>query len=246
LRLVVGARYDRVDVSLASANEVIPGSGRTPNDLYRQYYGVSGSDRAENNLGGLAFLEYELTGSTVLSFGFSRSVRTADATERSMASDQGPNSWVGNPTIDPEAHHQAEAGVDMTGKDWRLFGNVYADWVNDFIMRDRARGQDGILLSNGASVYRNVDALLTGFTIGGQYRFGGNWVIDANAAYTFGENVSDSRALSQIPPLEGMVSLTFKEDGWSLGGTLRGAIQQTRVDDDPATGSGLDVGQTPG
>ena len=27
LRLVVGARYDRVDVSLASANEVIPGSG---------------------------------------------------------------------------------------------------------------------------------------------------------------------------------------------------------------------------
>lgn len=246
LRLVVGARYDRVDVSLAAANEVIPASGRTPNDLYRQYYGVTGADREENNLGGLAFLEYDLAPRTVVSFGASRSVRTADATERSMASDQGPRSWVGNPGIDPEAHHQIEAGIDSRGDGWRVFGNVYADWVNDFIMRDTARGQDGILLSNGASVYRNVDALLTGFTVGGTYRFGGNWVVDANAAYTFGENLSDDQALAQIPPLEGMVTLTYEADGWSLGGTVRGALQQTRVDDDPATGSGVDVGETPG
>jgi len=71
-------------------------------------------------------------------------------------------------------------------------------------------------------------------------------VIEANAAYTFGENLSDSQGLAQIPPLEGMIGLTYQADGWSVGGTARGAIQQTRVDDNPATGSGLDVGETPG
>ena len=45
--------------------------------------------------------------------GLSRTVRTADATERFIASNAStPNDrWVGNPLIDPEKHHQLELGL---------------------------------------------------------------------------------------------------------------------------------------
>ncbi|MCA8927724.1 MAG: TonB-dependent copper receptor [Alphaproteobacteria bacterium] len=246
LRLKLGARYDRVEVSQDMADETVLATGRSPNDLYAAYYGTRGGDRSENNFGGLAFLEYDLSPAVMLTVGISRSVRTADATERSMASDSGARSWVGNPNIDPEAHHQAEIGIDVTKPDWSVSANAYADWVQNFILRDTARGQGGVLLSNGATIYRNVDALLTGLTATGQYRFGKSWLLEANATYTFGDNRSDNSPLAQIPPLEGHATLTYLGQGWSLGGTVNGAITQTRVDTDPTTGSGRDVRKTPG
>ncbi|GHD63122.1 TonB-dependent receptor [Thalassobaculum fulvum] len=245
-RLVLGARYDRVDAELGRAGEVVASTGRSANDLYRLYYGTTGDDRAENNLGGLARLEYDLNPATTVHVGFSRSVRTADATERSMASDMMASSWVGNPDIEPEAHHQAEIGVQTGAKAWSVGAIAYVDRVGDFILRDTARGQDGIQLSNGATVYRNVDALLSGFTVNGRYRFGGNWVVSGDATYTYGSNLDDRQPLAQIPPLEGKVGLAYEADGWSIGTTLRGAMKQTRVDSDPATGSGRDAGETPG
>lgn len=246
LRLRLGARYDRVDVSLGKANQTVPTSGRSPNDLYLQYYGTDGGDRTENNFSGLVFLEYDLTASAMLTAGISRSVRTADATERSMASDRGAASWVGNPGIAPEAHHQAEIGARLSGENWSADATAYADWVQDFILRDTARGQDGILMANGASIYRNVDAFLSGLTLSGRYRLAGAWLAEANATYTFGENLSDGGPLAQIPPLEGSLSLTYERERWSVGGTVNAALRQTRVDDDAGTGSGLDVQKTPG
>lgn len=244
-RLVLGGRYDRVDTSLGRADEIVTSKGRSPNDLYQMYYGATGDDRTENNFGGLARFEYDLTDGVVLHAGLSRSVRTADATERSMASDMMANSWVGNPDISPEAHHQGEIGLSTRRQDWSVATTAYIDRVSDFILRDSARGQDGILLSNGATVYRNVDALLTGFTVSGDYRVLGNWVLAGDATYTFGENLDDNSPLAQIPPLEGSMSLAYQGDGWELGTVFRGALKQTRVDVDSSTGSGRDVTKTP-
>ncbi|MBO6561648.1 MAG: TonB-dependent copper receptor [Nisaea sp.] len=244
-RLVLGGRYDRVEASLGRADEVVASKGRSPNDLYRMYYGETGDDRSENNFGGLARLEYDLTDSTVLHAGFSRSVRTADATERSMASDMMASSWVGNPDIKPEAHHQLEAGLSTRDDGWSFGATAYVDRVSDFILRDSARGQSGVLLSNGATVYRNVDALLSGLTVSGDYRFAGNWVLAGDATYTYGENLDEDGPLAQIPPLEGSLSLAYRGDGWEVGTVFRGALKQTRVDDDPSTGSGRDADKTP-
>lgn len=245
-RVVLGVRYDRVDASLNRAAETVASTGRSPNDLYAAYYGTTGDDETEHNLGGLARVEYDLTANTTLHAGVSRSVRTADATERSNAADMMAMSWVGNPDIAPEKHHQAEVGLSYAAKDVSLGGSVYADRVDDFILRDTARGQDGVLLSNGATIYRNVDALLAGFVVEGNYRFAKHWVLSGDAAYTYGENLEDSKALAQIPPLEASLGLAYEGDGWSVGTRVRGALKQTRVDDNSATGSGLDIGETPG
>jgi iron complex outermembrane receptor protein len=245
-RLVLGGRYDRVDASLNRAAETVASTGRSPNDLYAMYYGTTGGDETEHNLGGLARVEHDLSASATVHVGVSRSVRTADAVERSNAADMMAMSWVGNPDIAPEKHHQGELGLTYAEKGLSIAASAYADRVEDFILRDTARGQDGVLLSNGATIYRNVDALLAGLTVEGKYRVTRNWVLSGDAAYTYGENLEDSKPLAQIPPLEASLALAYEADGWSVGTRLRGALKQTRVDDNTATGSGLDVRETPG
>ena len=50
-------------------------------------------------------------------------------------------------------------------------------------------------------------------------------------------------ARSSEPPRGGC---ELERGRWGGTATLRYAFEQTRVDDDPAVGSGLDVGETPG
>lgn len=61
-----------------------------------------------------------------------------------------------------------------------------------------------------------------------------------------GENRTDVRPLAQIPPLHGVAALDLERPGWRATVTVRWAPKQDRVDADPASGSGLDYGPTPG
>lgn len=244
--LVVGARYDYVRADSDAADEVVAATGRSPNDLYAMYYGVRADTEHEHNIGGLLRLEHDLDQGVVLYGAVSRSLRTADTTERAIASDQMASSWVGNPSLAPEKHYQAELGVEAMRPGWNVSAAAYADRVDDFILRDTARGQDGVLLANGATIYRNVDAMLAGVELAATVEFGDGWSVSGNLTYTYGQNLDEDGPLAQIPPLQGAIALTYAGDGWSVGTRLRGAATQTRVDDDPGMGSGRDAGETDG
>ena len=245
-----GLRYDRVNSSANRAAETPPAMGApSPNVLYTQYYGSTAQDRTGNNLGGLLRLEHDLAGAPVTVYtGLSRSVRDADATERYMASSSltASQRWVGNPTLDPEIHHQLDVGLNWRTGDWEAGGDLYYNRVSDFILRDLAHGQSGILLSDNATIYRNVDAALYGLELEVTRHWTHAWESRATLAYVHAENTTNSRAIAQIPPLEVSLALDYRQDNWSAGANLRGAARQTRVDSDPVTGSGLDVRQTPG
>ncbi|GAB6040765.1 TonB-dependent copper receptor [Endothiovibrio diazotrophicus] len=249
--LKAGLRYDRVDASASRANEM-PAMGMTrmsANALYRSYYATAdgNTDHDENNWGGLLRYERDFTNGTWF-VGFSRSVRTADVTERYLAANSATTAlrWVGNPNLDPERHHQLDLGVSVGEGRWSLGGVVYTDWVDDYILRDRAHGQSGILLADNATIYRNVEARLYGFEMDGRLRIDDHWSLSGNLAYVRGENESDNRDLAQIPPLELRAALDYVGGPWSAGVALRAADQQSHVDDNMATGSGLDVGPTDG
>ncbi|TDY04242.1 TonB-dependent copper receptor [Thiohalophilus thiocyanatoxydans] len=249
-RYTAGLRIDQVDASASKADlEPAATWGDSPNTLYSDYYGKTATPSDETNVGALLRYEQDLADQPVTLFtGLSRTVRTADATERFMASDNMTASsiWVGNPDLEPEAHHQIDAGLDYQGERSRGSLTIYYDRVNDYILRDRARGQDGVLRSDLATVYRNVDAELYGVDLEGSHQWSNRWSSDLSIAYVRATNTTESRPIAQTPPLEGTLSLEYRKTDWRLGAELRAVAEQSRVEDDINTDSGLDAGQTAG
>ena len=236
--LRTGARYDHVSADAGRADEValvgvipppppppiLPPTPvyRGPDDLYATYYGTTDIDHTEDNIGGFITLEHALNQTSAVYATLSRTVRTADATERYIASDnlmKTSERWIGNPDLDPEAHHQLELGYTRDAGFWDTAASVYYNDVNDYILRDRAHGQSGILQNDNATIYRNVDAELYGFEMEAGIRWGSYWSSRATLAYVHADNTTDNRAIAQIPPLGGTVSLEYTRADWNLGGS---------------------------
>ena len=177
---------------------------------------------------------------------------------------------VGNPNLDPEAHYRAEAGLSVRGEDWldygrkrpggdnglgsrswRLAVSGYVDQVEDFVSRDRAHGQSGILLSDNAFIFRNVDARLAGIDAEAAINLTRNWSTRLAVSYRYGENTADDRALYGIDPLEANWLVDYQDTlgeigTWNAGFKVRAVARQNRQDLDPSTGSGYDAESTGG
>ncbi|MCG7966912.1 MAG: TonB-dependent copper receptor [Candidatus Thiodiazotropha taylori] len=250
-RLKAGLRYDRVDASISRGDEKPDlGPSPTPNNLYAAYYADTSDETTENNVGGFVQYEREIGDGTFYT-GLSRSVRTADATERYLASfsrnmmTMMDMSWVGNPELEPEKHHQLEAGLRWQGGAWDTDVSVFYNDVSDYILRDKARGQDGILVANGtANIYRNVDAEFYGIEWEGGYQIMDSLTTTASLAYVRAENTTDDRNIAQISPLEATIGMEYSMGALEFGGNVRMNAKQTRADLE--NGSGQDVQETPG
>jgi iron complex outermembrane receptor protein len=154
--------------------------------------------------------------------------------------------WVGNPALEPARFHQLDLGAGWSGAGSRFDAALFAADVDGFLLADRARGQSGIEQTDGARIYRNVDARRYGVELDGVVRTRGPLVFSAGLSWVWAENTTDDRPIAQTPPLTGRFTSSWQDARWSLSGTIRFAAEQNRVDDDPATGSGLDAGPTPG
>ncbi|MBF0326425.1 MAG: TonB-dependent receptor [Alphaproteobacteria bacterium] len=267
-RLAVGLRLDVVHNSVGMAHEVPAASGasaasynRSAQELYDTYYGAgTRNDPVDINLSGKlrythAIPEGDFYGEV------RRLVRTPDPGERFFAS-SGPAALiqVGNPGLTSEAHHAIELSGERRAEGWngylspaavsgtwRVSGKLWHDRIADFITPDRARGQAGILKSDGGIIYRNVDAAMTGLSVEGRWNAAPALGLRLRLDWTRGDNVTDSRPLYQIAPLQGeavaerRLALT-PDHPITLGAAMRFAAGQERVDDSTVTGSGQDTG----
>ena len=210
-----------------------------PNARYNTVYGYGATDKKETNVGGLLRYEKSLNADTTVFAGASRTVRTADETERYI-NNQG---WTGNPNIKPEKHNQLDLGISQQRGKVKWTGTVFADKVDDFILRDVARGQSGIRLNDGTTnVYRNVDADITGIELGASAKLTDKVTLSGDIAHVRRTNTTDNRAISQTPADNGKVQLDYNGAKWGSGARVRFASNQDRID----TLSGLDAGKTPG
>ncbi len=244
-----GLRGDRHTASAEAADVKPVAMNPTPRQLWEMYYGQVDDNWDTNDVGGFLRYEHHLTQPGIGFFaGLSRTARAADTTQRYMAANSGnPGTrWVGNPNVDLAVHTQVDVGVNLSGSKYGFETTLFYDEVDDEILRDRAHGQDGILQSDGATVYRNIEARRAGFEIVGQWRIGSGFNVGGDAAYVYAQNTTDRRPVAQTPPLEGTLFAHWASQRWSASGMVRWAAKQTRVDDDSTTGSGLDVGETPG
>ena len=193
-------------------------------------------------------------GGGVTLFGaLSRSVRTADASERylfnlmGMGSQcgGGPNagctSWIGNPDIDPEKHHQVDLGMTYKNQMFDLKGSVYYNRVTDFIQL--YSDQYINTKYHSVSIYKNIDATLAGVEAEAELRLTPVWRVGLAGAYTYGQNETDDTPLAQIPPFSGRFELVYDDSKFMAGARINAASKQNRTDENS---SGIDSGKTPG
>lgn len=132
---------------------------------------------------------------------------------------------------------QWDNGVQYQGDEVSFWLSGWINRVNDYILFD---------YSSSASRSSNVDATTFGGETGAAWHFAQHWKAEASLAYTRGENLSQHRALPQIPPLDGKVALTYSKQKWDTTLTLRGVVSQGRVAQDQGNVTGRDLGRSPG
>ncbi len=185
--------------------------------------------------------------------GVSRTMRTADETERffangasiggSSASPSLPNdtatqkysAWVGNPNLSPEKHIQIDTGLSKQTEQYGWRATVFYDAVEDYILRDKLASDKRI------TTYRNVNATLYGAQLEGYTGFAWNTQLAGGLSYVSSHNDSDNRNIAQTPPLSGYVALNKQAGDLGMGARFRFQDQQSAID----TLSGLDTQKTP-
>ncbi|MFZ5578859.1 MAG: TonB-dependent copper receptor [Pseudomonadota bacterium] len=237
-RVKAGLRVDSVTASLDEGlNNSIATSMMVPSAIRAE----ARQDQDNTAMGGLLRYEHDLSKSLTAFTGLSRSVRQPDATERYvLQAGGGAINWLGNPALDPEVHHQIDAGLAGKGKGYAWEAVVFYDDVSDYVLRDKNNGRIAGV-ANAATIYRNVDATLFGVELSGQWMFAPGWHAYGALAYVNGQNDTDGRNIAQIPPLNGRVGMDYSASNWHAGGRVRFAAQQHETD----TASGLDTVETP-
>ncbi|EIJ35623.1 TonB-dependent copper receptor [Thiothrix nivea] len=225
-KLKYGLRVDQVKASASKAGVVT--GGRTANQNYTALYGYGATDKDETNVGGLLRYEQPLDADTTAFAGVSRSVRTADETERYINKwgMTAPDRWIGNPEIKPEKHNQLDLGISQQKGKVRWTGTVFADQVDDFILRDKVTTG----AQTGAQIYRNVDAELLGAEIGAETKLNNKLKLSGDVAYVKRTNASDDRPIAQTPPVNGKLQLDYNGTKWAAGTRVRFATGQDRID----------------
>lgn len=261
-KLESGLRYDAISMSADDLHKRGTSIGLfndSAQELYDRYYGANrDNDSLDHNISGRLRAEQTLAPATVAFADLSRMVRSPDHTERYNANG-GPSSMVevGNPELVPEKHYKAQLGGRKDGGGykgygrasapgaWKVEGSAWHDYVDDFVTVDTARGQDGVAVSTGGQVYRNVDAGVSGLSADLQAVLTEHLAVRLNLTGQRGRNYSDDRPLHQIAPFEALLFVdTFGGDadfGWNVGSRLRMVAAKRAVDSDANTGSGMDT-----
>lgn len=207
-----GVRYDHVTAEATRRNEVT--GGLTPQAIWSMAGAPvdAGEQRSEDNVGGFAGWTHRLNDQYSVETTLSRSVRTADATERYMARMTSSSDWIGNPLLAPEKHHQLEVSLqgDLDTVNWSVTG--WYNRANDYILRQTVSAG-----SKSRDIYRNVDAELYGAELEAAVVLDKNWQLGSALAWTVGNNLDDDTSLSRIAPLELNTSLDYQKDHLQLG-----------------------------
>lgn len=242
--LVAGLRYDYVTAEATRRDEVTGSGGgaRTSDQIWQLAGSAAGQGEAqnENNVGGFISWTHRLDNQYSIESTLSRSVRTADATERYMAKFTGTpaSTWIGNPELASEKHHQLEISLQKNGDSLNWSASTWYNRVDDYILRYSAGVGD---------TYRNVAAELYGAEVEMSYAINPNWSMAHELAWTEGNNLDDDVSLSRIAPLQLTSSLDYQKDKLQAGIELLLVATQNDVClSGSANCGGQDVRKTPG
>ena len=250
-RLKGGLRLDKVNAEADLLNTKPNAMPTTISaaQMYQRVNGYTGDGKVnEDHWSGLARYELDVAKDLTWFSGISRTMRTADETERFFANgnsitgttgNAGGSGWVGNPNLNPEKHIQLDTGLSQQSKDAGWRATVFYDAVEDYILRDKYTNAAGVR-NTAITTYRNVNATLYGAQLEGFTNL--NFAtLSGGLSFVKSHNDTDSRNIAQTPPLSGYVAMNKQINDIGLGARVRFQQQQDNID----LLSGLDTQKTP-
>ncbi|MDO4434958.1 MAG: TonB-dependent receptor [Cardiobacteriaceae bacterium] len=269
--LSLGVSYDHLSATATKRFEAAKVGQQTipaPVSLWQAHYGQSvgqsalGSQKTDG-FGAAVHYRYQPNEQQQYQIMLDSLIRQPNNVERytALAGENGAG-WLGNPSLQPERHnrltlegkwqgeHWLEYGKSQGGEyqsAWQIKAKVSYDKAKDFIILDRARGQEGVVAKNGNVVSRAVDATLLAAELETSKNINGNLALRGSLRYNYGKNNTDHKALYHIRPLSLDVALDWRDyasfGSYHLGASVHHSAKHNRRDDDKKQGLGLDLPQ---
>ncbi len=128
--------------------------------------------------------------------------------------------YTGNPLLQPERSCQAEIVFERTTAAAQFRLNTYFNNIQNYI--------SGLVQYDEFKVYSNISsAYIAGLEVTGKVKLGGSLLLNAAAAYSYGQNREFNEPLPYIPPFEGGVSLQYSRgSSWFSADSRFGSAQK--------------------
>lgn len=205
LKLSLGARIDKIDIS---GNETL-------NPLYEINNGVVNNNPSNqtviwrktetddfsysSNIG----VNYSLTDRLDLTISLGYAFRSPSLEERFQLIDLGNLVRVGDPELKPEKGYSSDFGVRYYSTDVKIISSFFYNYITDIVVE-----KPGTFEGRNAQIKTNIgEARLYGFDFLLNYNLYSDWLAYLNASYVKGDDLTESKDLPQIPPLNGTVGL---------------------------------------
>lgn len=166
--------------------------------------------------------------------GLARGVRTPDPEELFISVPAAPPAvtWQGNPDLNSTVNHEVDLGLKYASNKFYVNGTIFYSDLTDYINFYSA--------SANRKSYQNIDASMWGAEFGSQVSLPYDIYLRGSLSYTEARNKDGHRPLSEIPPLQGLLSVRYDIDSWFIEVAENLSGRQDRVD------TGLNEQQTAG
>jgi len=141
--------------------------------------------------------------------------------------------WHGNKDLKSTVNHQADIGAKYSTERFYVNASVFYSDLQDYINFYQVP-------ASFEKSYQNIHATMWGAELGSQVSLDYDLFLRGSLSYVEGRNETDNRALSEIPPLRGTVSVRYDNGTFFLEALENLAREQDRVD------SGLQEATTAG
>lgn len=151
--------------------------------------------------------------------------------------------YIGDLNLRPEQSYQGELGITWRQGPFYISPRAFYRYIDDYIQGVPSTNRDAVALAAGQNPnpllqYANIDAILYGTDVEAGFRFMDNWRVDGMISYVKGDRADANDNLYRIAPLNGLISLFYDHEKWTLGTEVVGYWRQgdvSKFNDEPKT-----------
>lgn len=157
--------------------------------------------------------------------GVARGTRTPDQQELFFdlpGTAMSPVGTRGNPGLKPTVNHQADFGIKYSAENFYVNASLFYSDLQNYINIYQA--------SPTLKSYQNIHASMWGAELGSQIALPLDLFLKGSLSYVEAQNVDTDKALSEIPPLRGTISLRYDNGTFFVEAAENLTREQDRVD----------------